>query len=141
RRQRGIRARPGPCYPDRLRGGREGRRRRGRVHALRARLPEHGHPDLTTVREPTPLMSPGPTDELQAVLDQGKAKVDAAGVEGEYVWAFGDPGRVIVDAARDHGATRIVIGADHHGFLDRLLGGNVEAEVRREADCEIVVVE
>ena len=51
------------------------------------------------------------------------------------------PARLIVDAARDHGATKIMIGADHHGFLGRLFGDDVEAEVKREAGCEVVVVD
>jgi nucleotide-binding universal stress UspA family protein len=97
--------------------------------------------DLTTVREPTPLMSPEPSPEMEAVIQQAEKRVDAAGVEGTFVWAFGDPGRTIVDAARDNQATKIMVGADHHGFLGRLFGADVEAEVKREADCEVVVVE
>jgi nucleotide-binding universal stress UspA family protein len=46
----------------------------------------------------------------------------------------------MVDAAREHRATKIMIGADHHGFFGRLLGQDVEAEVKREADCEVIVV-
>jgi nucleotide-binding universal stress UspA family protein len=97
--------------------------------------------DLTAVREPTPLMAPEPSPEIEAVLQEAEKRVDAAEVEGSFVWGFGDPGRTIVDTARDNSATKIVIGADHHGFLGRLFGGDVEAEVRREAACEVVVVE
>lgn len=100
--------------------------------------------DLTAVREPTPLMSPEPSPEIQAVIDEGTRRVEAAGVEASYVWAFGDPARTIVDAAREHEAAKIVIGADHHGFFGRLLGGDVEAEVKRETrltQIEVVVVE
>jgi nucleotide-binding universal stress UspA family protein len=97
--------------------------------------------DLTAVREPTPLMSPEPSPEIEAVIQEAEKRVDAAGVEGIFVWGFGDPGRWIVDAARDNKATKIMVGADHHGFLGRLFGADVEAEVRREAGCEVVVVE
>jgi nucleotide-binding universal stress UspA family protein len=97
--------------------------------------------DLTAVREPTPLMPNEPSPEIEAVIEEAEKRVDEAGVEAKFVWAFGDPARLIVDAARDHGATKIVVGADHHGFLGRLLGADVEAEVRRETNCEVVVVE
>jgi nucleotide-binding universal stress UspA family protein len=104
-------------------------------------VPGEAPVDLTTtVRDPTPLMSPEPTEELQAVIDKAKERVDAAGVEADYVWGFGDPGRLIVDAARDHNATKIIIGADHHRLLGRLFGDDVEAEVRHEAGSEVVVV-
>jgi len=97
--------------------------------------------DLTTVREPTPLVATEPSPEIEAVIEEAEQRVDAAGVTGTFVWGFGDPGRTIVDAARDNKATKIMVGADHHGFLGRLFGADVEAEVRREADCEVVVVE
>ena len=35
----------------------------------------------------------------------------------------------------------VMVGADHHGFLGRLFGNDVEAEVKREASCEVVVVD
>jgi len=100
--------------------------------------------DLTAVREPTPLMSPEPSPEIQTVLDEGTRRAETAGVEASSVWAFGDPARTIVDAAREHQAAKIVIGADHHGFFGRLFGGDVEAEVKRETrltNIEVVVVE
>jgi nucleotide-binding universal stress UspA family protein len=97
--------------------------------------------DLTAVREPTPLMAPEPSPAVEAVIERAESRVDAAGVEGTFVWGFGDPARTIVDAARENAATKIFVGADHHGFLGRLFGGDVEAGVRREADCEVVVVE
>lgn len=97
--------------------------------------------DLTTIREPTPLVALEPSDELEAVIEEAEKRVDAAGVEGIFVWAYGDPGRIIVDAARDHGATKILIGADHHGFVGRLLGDDTEDEVKRETDVEVVVVD
>ena len=56
------------------------------------------------------------------------------------VWGVGDPAQVIVDTAREHGASRIIVGAHHHGFLGRLFGEDVDAEVQRAADCEVVLV-
>ena len=74
-------------------------------------------------------------------MEQARQQLEAAGVTAEYVWGVGDPARVIVDAARDAGAAKIIIGADHHGFFGRLFGDDVEAEVKREAGCEVVVVD
>jgi nucleotide-binding universal stress UspA family protein len=48
---------------------------------------------------------------------------------------------VIVDAAREHGASKILIGKHHHGFFGRLFGEDVDAEVERIAQCEVVLVE
>jgi nucleotide-binding universal stress UspA family protein len=97
--------------------------------------------DLTTIREPTPLVALEPSEELEAILQEAEKRVDAAGVEGLFVWAYGDPGRIIVDAARDNDATKIMIGADHHGFVGRLFGDDIEAEVKRETGVEVVVVD
>ena len=97
--------------------------------------------DLTTSRPPVPLPTDDPPPRLAAVIDEGMKRIEAGGVAGEFAWGVGDPGRTIVDAARDHGATKIMIGADHHGFIGRLFGDDVQAEVEREAGCEVVVVE
>jgi nucleotide-binding universal stress UspA family protein len=101
-----------------------------------------GNIDLASPNPPTPLVAEEPTVELQATLDEAERRVEAAapGLEAEYVWGFGDPARTIVDAARQYGATTIFVGADHHGFLGRLFGDDVEAEVRREAGCDVVAV-
>ena len=97
--------------------------------------------DLTLHREPLPLPVLEPTPELEALIARAKGRADDAGVTSDHVWGYGDPARTIVDAARQNAATKIFVGADHHGFLGRLFGGDVEAAVRREADCEVVVVE
>ena len=97
--------------------------------------------DVMAAAEP-PL---GPLDEppppLQALMDRAKARVDAAGVAGEYMWRFGDPAREIADVAIEQNATKIMIGRDEKGFFGRLLGANVEGELEREAPCEVVVVD
>ena len=93
------------------------------------------------VTQPTPLPSTQePLPGAQEIIDRAMKKVEAAGVTGEYTWGVGNPAQVIVDAARERGASKIVIGSHHHGFFARLFE-NVEAEVRRAADCEVVVAE
>jgi len=78
---------------------------------------------------------------LEPIVDKAKAQLETAGVKARFAWGSGDPARLIVDTAKDAGATKIVIGKDHHSFLGRLFGEDVEAEVKREAGCEVVVVE
>ena len=58
----------------------------------------------------------------------------------DYVWAPGEPARLIVNVAKDRGASTIVVGHHHHSMLGRLFGTDVAADVRRDADCEVVVV-
>jgi nucleotide-binding universal stress UspA family protein len=98
---------------------------------------------LSGVYTPLPLpgAGSGPLPPVKAVMDKAADRLAAAGVSGECEWGVGDPARVIVDVAVDHSASKIMIGQDHHGFFGRLFGGDVEAEVKREADCEVVVVE
>jgi nucleotide-binding universal stress UspA family protein len=90
-----------------------------------------------------PLPDPYPPlpPPLEPIMDRAKQQVDEAGVTADYIWGVGDPARAIVDAARDRNAAKIVIGADHHGLFGRLFGSDVEAEVKREAKCEVVVVD
>jgi nucleotide-binding universal stress UspA family protein len=85
-----------------------------------------------------PLVEP---PELEPILAKARERIDAAGVEAEYLWAAGEPAGQIVETARDRDASLIVIGADHHGFFGRLFGSDVESEVRRAADCDVIVVD
>jgi nucleotide-binding universal stress UspA family protein len=97
--------------------------------------------DVSGAAVPLPDPDPQMPPPLEPIMDKARDQVDAAGVTAEYVWGAGSPARAIVDAARDRGASKIVIGADHHGLFGRMLGDNVEAEVKREARCEVVVVD
>jgi nucleotide-binding universal stress UspA family protein len=81
------------------------------------------------------------TPELEHVLAGARAIVEPSRIEADYVFAAGDPGRKIIDLAKDRGAGLIVIGGHHEGFLARTFGMSVQDEVRKHADCEVVVVE
>jgi nucleotide-binding universal stress UspA family protein len=85
-----------------------------------------------------PLVEPA---ELGPVLAEARRKVESAGVKGDYVWGAGEPASAIVGAAKDHRARLIVIGAHHHSLFGRLLGGDVAAEVKHDAGCDVLVVE
>jgi nucleotide-binding universal stress UspA family protein len=82
-----------------------------------------------------------PLPGVQEIIDRAWERLDGAGVSGECTWGLGDPAQVILDAAREHSASRIMLGAHHHGFFGRLFGDDVDAGVKREARCEVVLVE
>ena len=78
---------------------------------------------------------------ITAVLDDARARLAGSGVTAEYAWAPGEPARLIASTAEQVGARMIVVGHHHHGFLSRLIGGDVAADVQRDAACEVVVVD
>lgn len=80
-----------------------------------------------------------PPPELVELLAQARDEVEAAGLEADYMWAAGEPGRAIVDAARDARADVVVLGEHHHGFLAGLFGTDVAAEVGRELGSAVIV--
>ena len=80
-----------------------------------------------------------PPPELVGLLTQARDTVESAGVKADFMWAAGEPGRAIVDAARDARADLVVLGEHHHGFLARLLGTDVAAEVERELGTTVIV--
>jgi nucleotide-binding universal stress UspA family protein len=85
-----------------------------------------------------PFEAPPP---IAAILDDARSRLETAGVAADYVWAPGEPARLIVDVARERGASAIVVGHHHHGMLGRLFGTDVASDVQRHADREVVVVD
>jgi nucleotide-binding universal stress UspA family protein len=95
-----------------------------------------------TAGDGTPLTGPFPEPpEITEILADARTRLEGSGVMADYVWAPGEPARLIVDVAKDRGASTIVVGHHHHGMLGRLFGTDVAADVRRTADCEVVVVD
>jgi nucleotide-binding universal stress UspA family protein len=80
-----------------------------------------------------------PPPELVGLLAQARDKVEAAGLEADFMWAAGEPGRAIVDAARDARADVVVLGEHHHGFLAGLLGTDVAAAVEHELGSTVIL--
>ena len=78
---------------------------------------------------------------LEPVLRAASERVSAAGVRAQLSWAAGEPAHELVEAARERRADTIVVGSHHHGFLSRAFGGDVAAEVKRTAGCEVIVAE
>jgi nucleotide-binding universal stress UspA family protein len=79
--------------------------------------------------------------ELEPVLEEARVKVEAAGLSGDFVWAAGEPASAIVGAAKERHARLIVLGSHHHGMFSRLMGGDVADAVKRDAGCDVLVVE
>ena len=42
-----------------------------------------------------------PPPELVGLLAQARERVEGAGLQADFMWAAGEPGRAIIDAARD----------------------------------------
>jgi nucleotide-binding universal stress UspA family protein len=80
-----------------------------------------------------------PPPELVGLLAEARDLVEGAGLEASFMWAAGEPGRAIVDAARDARADVIVLGEHHHGFLAGLLGTDVAASVEHELGSAVIV--
>jgi nucleotide-binding universal stress UspA family protein len=96
----------------------------------------------TPANEPRdgPLHAP---PQIVEALDEARRDLASShsDVTADYLWAPGEPGNLIVETAREQKARLIVVGTHHHGFLSRVFGADVAGDVRREADCEVLVVE
>jgi nucleotide-binding universal stress UspA family protein len=55
------------------------------------------------------------------------------------MWAAGEPGNAIVEAARDAKVDTVVLGEHHHSFLAGLFGSDVAAAVERELGSAVIV--
>lgn len=78
---------------------------------------------------------------VQHLVAEAVERARAAGVSADAVTDLGDPMRAIVEVAQDRGASSVVLGTHHYSRLQRLLGEDVAAAVRRRVDCEVVTVE
>jgi len=72
-------------------------------------------------------------------LTEARELLARDGVDAELEWAAGEPGSMIVDAARRIHANVIIVGEHHHGFLGNLFGADIDAEVQREAACDVIL--
>ena len=79
--------------------------------------------------------------EAKQLFEAARERIDAAGVEADYVWEAGEPAGAILREAGDRGARAIVVGKGHHSRLGRWLGTDIAHEIERAAGCEVVLVE
>jgi len=80
-----------------------------------------------------------PPPDVVAHLAEAEDRLAEAGLEAQLIWAAGEAGQTIVETARRVRADVIVIGEHHHGFLAGIFGSDVDAEVRREAGCDVIL--
>ena len=117
---------------------------RGRITVLSvAKMPldldvprNFGTLDDISADEGKPL--PPPPDVVAHLREAGE-RLASAGFEASLTWRTGDPGRAIVDTAKEIRAQVIILGEHHHGLLGNLFGADVDAEVQREAGCEVIL--
>lgn len=82
-----------------------------------------------------------PPPDVEEALGKAREELTHGGVSVDYIWGPGEPANLIVETARERKARLIVVGTHHHGFLSRMFGADVAGDVRREADCDVLVVE
>jgi nucleotide-binding universal stress UspA family protein len=84
-----------------------------------------------------PLVEP---PELTTMFAHAREQIEAARLSADYVWAAGEPASRIVDTAEEKKASLVVVGSHHHGFLARMMGGDVAGEVKRQFGADVIVV-
>jgi|SRR5688572_15766177 nucleotide-binding universal stress UspA family protein len=86
---------------------------------------------------------PGHTDEsalAQKIVDTAAAKLRPAGLSASPIVKEGDPKQVLVDEAKEWGASCIFEGAKGLRGVERFLIGSVSASVAARAHCSVEVV-
>jgi nucleotide-binding universal stress UspA family protein len=71
-------------------------------------------------------------------LDEAQALLSERGIQAETIEGQGDPGSVIVDAAKD--ADLVIVGTRGLNPLQRILLGSVSSKVVHRAECDVLVV-
>src|SRR5262245_18515976 len=92
--------------------------------------------DDISADEGKPLQAP---PEVVAHLTEARERLAAAGIQASQAWTAGNPDGAIVEAAKEMRANVIILGEHHHGLLGNLFGADVDAEVQREAGCEVIL--
>jgi len=80
-----------------------------------------------------------PPPDVVAHLTEASERLASAGLEANLIWKVGDPGRAIVESAKEIRAQVIILGEHHHGLLGNLFGADVDAAVQREAGCAVIL--
>ena len=79
-------------------------------------------------------------EERSAALEEPVAFLEARGISAEPSIRRGEPLDQLLEAAEEHSADLIVVGAEHHSLLERLLGGDLGQRVARKARCDVLIV-
>jgi nucleotide-binding universal stress UspA family protein len=83
-------------------------------------------------------LDPSEVQRRRNDLDEAQAFLSERGVQAEMMDAQGDPGTVIVEAAKD--ADLVIVGTRGLNPVQRILLGSVSSKVVHRADCDVLVV-
>ena len=83
-------------------------------------------------------LDPSEVERRRRDLDDAQAYLSKRGIEAETIEAQGDPGDVIVEAAKD--ADLAIVGSRGLNPLQRLLMVSVSSKVVHRAECDVLVV-
>jgi nucleotide-binding universal stress UspA family protein len=85
-------------------------------------------------------LDPSEIQQRQGDLEEAQRFLSERGIEAEAVEAQGDPGAVIVEAAKDADADLVVVGSRGLNPIERILLGSVSSKVVHRAPCDVLVV-
>ena len=94
----------------------------------------HAHTGITEGAH----LDPSEVDRRRGDLQEARSVLADRGFDGETIETQGDPGTVIVDAAKD--ADLVVVGSRGLNPLQRLLLGSVSSKVVHRAESDVLVV-
>lgn len=83
-------------------------------------------------------LDPSEIHQRRSDLEEAQRFLSERGIDAEPVEAQGDPGAVIVEAAKD--ADLIVVGSRGLNPIQRILLGSVSSKVVHRAECDVLVV-
>jgi nucleotide-binding universal stress UspA family protein len=83
-------------------------------------------------------LDPSEIERRRKDLEEAKQLLTERGIDAEAIEAQGDPGDVIVEAAKD--ADLAVVGSRGLNPLQRLFLGSVSSKVVQRAECDVLVV-
>ena len=75
----------------------------------------------------------------RALVENTAERLKRRGLTAEGVVKDGNPGKVIIEEAKEWGADVVVVGSHWHGRLERLLLGSVAQYVVDHAPCSVEV--
>lgn len=81
------------------------------------------------------------TEALETWLHSLQAIATEEGVQADYEYAVGDPGRLICQLAKQHEVDLIVVGRRGRRGMSEILLGSVSNYVVHHAPCQVLVVQ
>lgn len=114
---------------------------------------------VLSVLEPTPTVVPAPGGMIFSVgaetiisAETDRSREDALRIDmveqllkiGRLAkWSteirLGNPASVIAEVAKERGIDLIIVGANHHGMVDRLMGEETAAHLARHVKCPLLI--